>query len=37
MTATQRFNVLVEARFLRDLIVRAIDDALEYAADIAAP
>lgn len=37
MTATHRFNVLVEARFLLDLILRAIDDALEFAAEIAAP
>lgn len=36
MTATQRFNLLVEARFLLDRILRAIDDALEFAAEISA-
>lgn len=37
MTATQRFNVLVEARFLLDRILRAIDDALEFAAEPVTP
>lgn len=37
MTATQRFNRDVEARFLLDGILRAIDDALEFAAEISAP
>jgi hypothetical protein len=37
MTATERFNLLVEARFLLNRILRSIDDALEFAADIAAP
>lgn len=36
MTATQRFNRDVEARFLLARILRAIDDALEFAAEMAA-
>lgn len=36
MTATERFNRRVEARFLINRILRAIDDALEIAAEMAA-
>jgi hypothetical protein len=36
VTATARFNRRVEARFLLDRILRAIDDALEFAAEISA-
>lgn len=37
MTTTERYNRRVEARFLLDRILRAIDDALEFAAEIGAP
>ena len=36
MTATEHYNRRVEARFLLNRILRAIDDALEFAAEIAA-
>ncbi|MEU4224382.1 hypothetical protein AB0F17_08815 [Nonomuraea sp. NPDC026600] len=36
MTATERYNRRVEAGFLLARILRAIDDALEFAADMAA-
>ena len=36
MTATERYNRDVEAGFLLAKIRRAIDDALEFAAEIAA-
>ena len=36
MTAAERYNRRVEARFLINRILRAIDDALEFAAEIAA-
>jgi hypothetical protein len=37
MTVTQRFNRSIEAAFLLARILRAIDDAIEYAAEIVAP
>ncbi|WP_433520061.1 hypothetical protein ACQP2T_63715 (plasmid) [Nonomuraea sp. CA-143628] len=36
MTSAERYNRRVEARFLLDRILRAIDDALEFAAEMAA-
>lgn len=36
MTATERYNRRVEAGFLLDKIRRAVDDALEFAAEMAA-
>lgn len=37
MSRTERFNRDVQIRFLVNRILRAIDDALEFAAEIAAP